>query len=484
MAAANASAVVPVKARQPQALYLLMAAELLDRFAYYAFLSVFVLYLSNTVGMDESRTFLVFGAFTSFAALTTLAGGFAADRIFGFGRSIVAGAGLLCVGYAILALGGPSAIYIALGTIVAGNGLVHGNLPALLGLFYGEDDPRRETGFTYLYLAINMGGFLGALAMGLLAVRFGYEAAFLISAAAKLLFLMTFIAGRRALAGLDRPPALGSNAPALNGIATLAVVAILATCVMLLEYPSYAAGILFAVGGLAIGAYVGLALREAADVRRRVYVHLVLVGAAVVFWAIYQQYAASVLVFIDHDTDRTILDWKVPPSEFTSLNAAFVLLVGPVLAQLWIWLDARGIVVTRYAKFAIGLTVTGLSFLLLSIGGATTPAGAKTVIAWIVVFQFVIAIGEMCLSPVGFALTSALAPKRLAGFAMGIWYLAVAIAFFLSGVIALPVAESAAGVPAPPFAFEVSFAAYGAAGIVMGLVVVLLTPRLRRLAAD
>lgn len=481
---ADAKTALPDEARQPRALYLLMATELLDRFAYYAFLSVFVLCLANALGMDESRTFLVFGAFTSLAAVTTLAGGFAADRIFGFGRSIVAGAILLCAGYATLALGGQSAIYIALGTIVAGNGLVHGNLPALLGLYYGEEDPRREAGFTYLYLAINMGGFLGALAMGLLATRFGYETAFLIAAAAKLLFLVTFIAGRSLLEGRERPPEIKGNRSSLNAVAILAVGAVLALCTALLEYPRYAAAILFVVGGLAIGTYIGLAFREDVGVRRRVFVHLVMVGAAVVFWAIYQQYAASVLVFIDDDTNRTILDWKVPPSEFTSLNAAFVLLVGPVLAWLWIRLDARGIVVTRYTKFALGLIFAGLAFVLLSVGVAMTPAGAKTVIAWIVVFQFVIAIGEMCLSPVGFSLTSALAPKRLAGFAMGIWYLSVAIAYFLSGVIALPVADSASGTPAPPIAFEISFAAYGAAGLAMGVVVVLLTPRLRRLAAD
>jgi POT family proton-dependent oligopeptide transporter len=483
MVAAKTSIVPEAPARQPKALYLLMAGELLDRFAYYAFLSVFVLYLTQTVGISESRAFLIFGAFTSFAALTTLAGGFAADHIFGFGRSIIAGAGLLCVGYATLAFGGETLLYVALATVIAGNGLVHGNLPALLGLFYGDDDPRRENGFTYLYLAINLGGFLGALAMGLLATRFGYGAAFAVSAAAKLLFLITFVAGRGVLEGRERPPEIARNAQLYRTAGGLAVAAMLAACVVLLEYPDYAAGILFVVGGFAVGAYIVLGMREEVAVRRRVFVHLVIVGAAVVFWAIYQQYAASVLVFISDDTDRSILGWKVPPSEFTALNAGFVLLVGPVLTRMWLWLNERGYPVKRYSKFALGLVFTGIAYLLLGLGIATTPAGAKTVLFWIVVFQFVIAIGEMCVSPVGFALTSALAPKRLAGFAMGIWYLAVAIAFFLSGVIALPVAGKAPEA-ASPFVFGVSFAAYGVAGAVMGMVIMALIPRLRRLASD
>jgi POT family proton-dependent oligopeptide transporter len=470
--------------RQPRALYLLMAAELLDRFAYYAFLSVFILYLTNTLGILEARAFLIFGAFTSFAALTTLAGGFAADRIFGFGRSIIAGAAFLCVGYATLAFGGKAMLFVGLGTIIAGNGLVHGNLPALLGLFYDEDDPRRENGFTYLYLAINLGGLLGALAMGLLAVHFGYVTAFAVSAAAKLLFLITFVAGRGVLEQRDRPPVIRDHAARYKILGVGAVFAILALCVVLLEFPQYAGWILFVVGGAAIGTYIVLGFREDEAVRRRVLVHVVIVGAAVVFWAIYQQYAASVLVFIDDDTNRTILDYKVPPSEFTALNAGFVLLVGPILTWLWLWLDKRGFPVSRYARFAIGLVFTGLAFLLLSLGVFTTPHGAQTVIAWIVVFQFVVAIGEMCLTPVGFALTSSLAPKRLAGFAMGIWYLSVAIAFYLSGVIALPVAGTTPGASGSPIAFEISFAAYGAAGVAAGIVIALMIPRLRRLAGD
>jgi proton-dependent oligopeptide transporter, POT family len=473
----------PIGARQPKALYVLMGAELFDRFAYYAFLSVLILFLVDRRGLDEAQAFLVFGAFTSLAALTTLAGGFAADRVFGFGRAIVSGAVLLFAGYGLLAFGGTTLLYAGLAIVITGNGLVHSNLPALLGRFYGDEDERREAGFTYLYMAINLGGFLGPLAMGILSTRYGYGAGFAVAAIAKAMFLVIFLAGRRWLEKQDRPRPDARTGWRWQAACAAAVPAIAVASVVLLDFPVLTAWVLFVTGGGAIGAYVVIASRQGAQVRRRVLAHLLLVMAAVVFWAIYQQYAASVLVFINTDVDRSILDWAVPPSEFASLNPIFAVIAAPLLAWFWTWRATRGAPVNNFAKFAIGLGITGLAFVVLSLGVFFTPQGARTVMAWIVGFHLVLAIGEMCFSPIGFALTSRLAPKELAGFAMGIWYLSIATAYYLSGVIALPVAGSAAGRQVPPETFGEAFAAYGAAGFLMGVVVALLIPRLKAMTA-
>jgi len=472
--------------RQPPALYVLMAAELFDRFAYYAFLSVLLLFLVDRHDVSEPQGLLVFGAFTSLAALTTLAGGFAADHVFGFGRAILAGALLLLCGYGILATGDERLLYIGLAVIVTGNGLVHSNLPALLGRFYGDEDARREPGFTYLYMAINMGGFLGPLAMGVLSTQYGYGVGFAVAAVSKGLFLVSYLVGRRWLDGRDRLPS-GKTVPRHRQFGAVAMVPVIfGVSLLLLDVPRLAGWVLFGVGGAAIGAYVVAAIREGGRARARVAAHLAVVAAAVVFWAIYQQYAASVLIFITADVNRGILDWAVPPSEFAALNPIFAVIVAPLLGLLWTRLAARGKPVSAFAKFALGLSITGTAFLLLSLGVLTTARGVQTVMAWVIGFHLLLAIGEMCLSPIGFALTSRLAPKALSGFAMGIWYLSIAVAYYLSGVIALPVAGPVAGTKAaasvPEAVFGEAFAAYGAAGIAMGIVIALLVPRLRRMA--
>ncbi|MEK9662860.1 MAG: peptide MFS transporter [Alphaproteobacteria bacterium] len=470
---------------QPKALYVLFMTELWERFGYYSLVSVFTLYLIDELKIAEQTAFLIFGAYTAFIYLTGVAGGFAADKVLGYGQAILLGAAIMCFGYVGLAFGAVSSMYAALALLVVGNGFFKPNVSALLGVYYEADDPRRSAGFTLFYMGINVGGLLGSLLAGLIAQKFGYPVAFAVAGAGKLVSMATFWAGRRGLEARDFPsPDAMTNARGY-GLVVLYIVVALAAAVVLLSRPE-AAGVALGIAvGVVFAGYLAIVLREPLEIRNRLLVHLALVIAAIAFFAVYQQYAVSVTVFTDKDIDRTIFGWHLPASEFTSLNPAFILLFSPLLALLWPALARRGRGVDDLLKFVLGLAFLGLGYWLLVAGIVETAGGAKTTLGWIVGFYALFTLGELCLSPVGLALTTRLAPPHLAGLVMGVWLMALTVANYGSGLLGqLVVLPKGAAAAAEVAAYREAFLIYGAIAIATGIVLLLVVPQLRRLIGD
>lgn len=328
-------------------------------------------------------------------------------------------------------------------------------------------------------MATNIGGMLGPVAIGLCVGWWGYPAGFAVAGAAKVLTLVSYLAGRRHMAEHTAPPEHARNHRRwrLGGLAGIAVTVV--ACTVLLGQPVWAGWILLAACIAAGAAYVVMMLRESVAVRRRLLAHLVVVVGAVVFWAIYQQFTASVLIYTDDDVQRRLLHWLVPATFFNSLNPAFVLLLSPLFVLLWRRAARRDREPHDFFKLGAGVTIAGLAFWLLSLGIIVDDTGVRTAVGWVLGFQFLLAVGEMLVGPVGLTLTTTLAPRHLASFAMGIWYLSTAAAYYLSGVLADFVA--AKGKPSLAL-FEGGFSKYGLIGVLGGVAVLVVAPRLRRLA--
>ena len=477
------SAAAPGARPQPGALRVLFMTEACERFGYYVMVSIFTLYLTESLKMPDSKAFLIFGAYYSYAFLATVAGGFAADRVLGFGWSIIIGAALMAAGYFVLALGSSATIYAALALLVVGMGFFKANVSALLGRFYDDNDPRRSVGFTIFYMGINVGAFLGSLLAGLIAREFGYGAAFAIAGAGKLLAIVFYRLGKRRIGNLDAPPATAQATPAWSILVFVLAAALLAASAILLARPEIAGVVLAVVGTLAVIFYVVLIFRQSGDVRRRLLVHLALVAAAVIFFAVYLQDNTSVLLFTDRDVTRTVFGWVVPAPEFASLNGAFILMLAPLLALLWPWLSGRGIHIGDLLKFVLGLAFIGIAYLLLDLGIFEAATGARTNFEWIVLFYFVLTTAELCLSPVGLSLTTELAPRHLSGIAMGIWFIGTAAANYLSGLLG-QVADvpKGTGAAAEVAIYSHAFLVFGAIGLAAAVIFLALVPRLRRMA--
>jgi POT family proton-dependent oligopeptide transporter len=87
------------------------------------------------------------------------------------------------------------------------------------------------------------------------------------------------------------------------------------------------------------------------------------------------------------------------------------------------------------AKFALALTFMALSFLVLVPAGSMAQSGEGVRVSpwWLVAAYAVSELGELCLSPVGLSAVTKLAPVRILGLMMGVWFLSNAFGNKLAG---------------------------------------------------
>ncbi|MGV8944130.1 POT-type proton-dependent oligopeptide transporter, partial [Thermomonas sp.] len=119
----------------------------------------------------------------------------------------------------------------------------------------------------------------------------------------------------------------------------------------------------------------------------------------------------------------------------TYLGALFLVLLAPLFAALWAWLDQRGADPSKPVKSAIGLVFAGLSFIPLALAAQQVGVtGAMASVWWLVLAYLILEIGEMCLSPVGLSAVTQLAMPRVVSLMMGTWFLATAFSETLAAL--------------------------------------------------
>jgi POT family proton-dependent oligopeptide transporter len=156
--------------------------------------------------------------------------------------------------------------------------------------------------------------------------------------------------------------------------------------------------------------------------RSRLRAYVPLFVAATLFWMIFEQAASTLAQYAESRTDLEVLGTTLSPELFQSINPALIIILAPVFAWLWVKLDDRP---PTAVKFAIGLTFAALSFVFLA-GMSAVFADTKSP-PWVLGGVYLLqTIGELCLSPVGLAATTLLAPKAFRGQAMALWFLAPA----------------------------------------------------------
>jgi POT family proton-dependent oligopeptide transporter len=168
--------------------------------------------------------------------------------------------------------------------------------------------------------------------------------------------------------------------------------------------------------------------------RKRLLTMLVLFIASTVFWSLYEQAGSTLNLFADRSTDNRLFGMAFPASWFQAVPAIFIILLAPVFAWLWLRLGKRD--PSSPTKFVFGLAFVGLGFVVLVPAAALAASGVKVSPLWLAVTYLLHTIGELCLSPVGLSATSKLAPARVAGLMMGVWFLTISLGSYIGGRVA------------------------------------------------
>ena len=437
----------------PRGLSTLFFTEMWERFSYYGMRALLLLYMTaplaaGGLGFDVAQGGAIYGLYTSMAYMAVLPGGWIADRLIGQRRAVLYGGLIISSGHFSMAVPSLVTFYLGLVLIVIGTGLLKGNVSVIVGQLYTADDHRRDAGFSIFYMGINLGAFLAPLVCGYLGQRVSWHAGFAAAGVGMAFGVVQYVLGGRHLGdkGLHPVPAaspqagaaLRSKAALWGGlfVALLAVVGI----------GGYTGALPITAVGVADAAGVGLLLSTViffawlltssewtSGERKRLVVVAVLFLAAALFWSVFEQAGSTLNLFADQDTRTEFLGVSFPSSWFQSVNSFFIFTLAPVFAWLWVKLAARGQEPSSPGKFVFGLVCVGLGFVILMGPASAAAAGDKVSPLWLVLTYLLHTIGELSLSPVGLSAMTRLAPARIAGLVMGVWFLATSVGNFIGG---------------------------------------------------
>ena len=466
------AAVMPGKSGHPPGLWILFFAELWERFCFYGMRALLAVYVADLFFVQQSEASLIYGAYTALIYATGIFGGAIADRILGFRRSIVLGGLIMAAGCLLLVLRDKDMFLLGLSLLIVGNGLFKPNISSLVGKLYPINDPRRDAGFTIFYMGINMGALLAPLACAAVSRAFpkrvpfaqlwpgmennehyaawktdgfaelpDYRWGFLLAGIGILLGVVVFVLGRNKLGDQGLPPkgreGFGSPAVVMIGCAVLTPLVYL-----LIANKTIAGYILMALAACVVGYLIRFAKSCFAAGDRiggqRIFALLALLVANTVFWSAFEQAGNSLNFFARdyvHMVHVPVLNEAFSFEWFQSVNSLFIVLLGPVFAWSWLYLDNRRRNPSIPTKFGIGVVLVGLGFGVIMWAMSSVGMQGKVSFWALVLLYLVHTCGELCVSPVGLSMVTKLAPQKMTGMVMGSWFLSISCANFLAGQI-------------------------------------------------
>jgi len=398
----------------PVGLYVLFFVEMWERFSYYGMRAILTLYLAAPIilgdpqsgfGWSNGETLSFYGTYTMFVYLTSIPGGWIADKFIGQKKAVMLGGILLCIGHSILAINAQWAFFTGLIFIVIGVGFLKPNISTMVGGLYNKGDDRRDRGFYVFYIGINLGAFLGALIVGAVAAKYGWHYGF-------------------GLAGIGM---------AIGQIVYMYGLKYLGT----------------------VGEFIGKADSPNKDLLKkplnkvekdRMLVMFLSFLIIIVFWGAFEQAGGLMSLYTDQKTDRILsfslpfIGNEIPAAVFQSINAFFIIVLGTAVGSFWHKWKNKGKESSSLFKMAIGVIIMAFGFLFMSKAASETlmngdVVAEKSAMIWLVLAYLFHTIGELCASPVALSFITKLAPIKYASFMMGAYFAATGIGNKVAGAI-------------------------------------------------
>ncbi len=488
----------------PVGIYICFLTEMWERFSYYGMRALLILYLTKYHLFSGEKASMIYGAFVGLVYMLPIIGGYLSDRYLGSRKSVTYGAILLVAGHSLMAYHGSAAymdgdvvvrddeainiFFLALALIITGVGFLKANITTVVGALYGPKDPRRDSGFTIFYLGLNLGALVSMLLVGYVGETYGWNYGFSIAGIGMLFGLLVFLWGQKLLDGHAEP-----NNPeilkekALFGISKelaiyLGGIGMVFASWILMQYQEAVGVLLGTSGAVMVAIIVSYGFMKCTRIERdRLIVALILIVFQSVFYALFEQQAASLTLLADQQFDRTIFGWEVKASQVQTMNTLFVCLLAPVMAWIWLALGKRNLEPSIPLKFAMAMLIIGAGYIIFAKGLAIENQNGKNFL-WLVFIYFSLSWAELFIIPVGLSMITKISVARIVGMMMGTWFLFMAVGNYMAGWISSLMGVDGHGVSAE-LDMTATMDVYTTIGMVsvgVGLFIIVLTPLLKK----
>ncbi len=470
----------------PKGLFLLFMAEMWERFSYYGMRALLIFYLIQHWLFEESKAYVIYGAYTALVYIAPVVGGYLADRYIGQRKAVLFGAVLLTFGHFFMAFegsGGQSdpminVFWLALALIIVGSGFLKANISVIVGQLYARTDIRRDPAYTIFYMGINVGAATASIICGYLGQTYGWEYGFGLAGIGMLVGLIFFVVGKPLLLGKGEP----KDPEAIKGGKEWGIygagLAMVALCWAAIQYQELVGTVLGVFGGGLVLYVLSIAVTKLQpEERNRIFAAMFLILVSIVFWALFEQAGSSLNVFTEKHVDTV----GVNASMFQSINAIYIVLLAPVFAMLWQGMARKGMEPSTPMKFGLAVIQVGLGFLVLVWGSQSAGINVPTPVIFIFLIYLLHTTGELCLSPVGLSAMNRLSPGHMASLIMGTWFFASATGNFAAGLIAAATGGEGVGEEAGKQVVLDVYSTVGWYAVGIGVAVMVISPLIKKL---
>jgi len=472
----------------PQGTAALFFIQIFSTLGFDVLYSTLVLYATKHLQLSVKVATTLMGVFGAFNYGLHLFGGYLGGRFLSNRNLFVGGMALQVIGCACIATGTLALFYVGLALFLTGSGLNVTCINMMLTQRFTPEDPRREGAFLWNYAGMNVCFFVGFSVAGHFQATESYSSLFIFATLGNFVAIILAFFNWRTLT--DRNTPLLDKTPNQFRLRQLVGIGILVGLVpvvwFMLQRPGGTETIIKAIcGGVALMLiYLTMRHRDRRE-RRNMTAYLILTVGSLMFWSLYQMAPNGLMLFAVNNVDLMVGPVRIQPQLIQNINTVCIVLGGPVLASLFTRLRVRGWRIDIPKQFAASLLLMALAFLILPVGIKLAGADGKSAFVWLFLSYVLQSIGELLISPIGYAMIGKLAPRQYQGVMMGSWMLWTGLASLFagdfSGMIPEPIGTTAV-VTNPGYARL--FAELGAGSLAVGVALVVLIPFLRKLITD
>jgi proton-dependent oligopeptide transporter, POT family len=474
--------------KAPEGTAVLFFIQIFSTLGFAVLYSTLVLYATKHLQLPVKMATVLMGVFGAFNYGLHLFGGYLGGRFLSNRNLFVGGMALQVIGCACIATGTLALFYVGLALFLTGSGLNVTCINMMLTQRFTPEDPRREGAFLWNYAGMNVGFFVGFSVAGHFQATESYSSLFIFATLGNFMAIILAFFNWKTLS--DRNTPLLDKTPKQFRLRNLVGIAILIGLVpvvwFMLQRPGgterIMKGISAAVAVTLIYLTVGHSDRRE---KRNMTAYLILTVGSLMFWSLYQMAPNGLMLFAVNNVNLVMGPVRIQPQWIQNINTVCIVLGGPLLASLFMRLRARGWKIDIPKQFAASLLLMAVAFLILPVGIKLAGTDGKSAFVWLFWSYVLQSIGELLISPIGYAMIGKLAPRQYQGIMMGSWMLVTGLASLFagdfSGMIPEPTGSTAAATNA---GYATLFTELGLGSLAVGVALVVLIPFLRKLITD
>lgn len=444
------------KGKYPKQLWYLFFSEMWERFCFYGMRGMLAVFMVNVLVMDERTANLQYGATQAWVYAFTFIGGLFADKILGLRKSLFWGGILMIIGSVILAIDPKNFFFIGIGFTIVGTGFFKPNISSMVGQLYKEDDPRRDAGFSFFYMGVNLGALIGgyiciAVAEGslwqsLVPENLRWNVGFGFAAVVMIISLLTFTQTQKSLGTIGLSPLkdiLDSKRKQLEIVTYLGSLLIIPVIIIMVANTIYTDYFMMIIGPASI-LYLFYEMKNfSSSENKKLLAALVFIIFSIFFWAFFEQSGGSLSLFAANNLNNEILGVQLSPNGVNnSANSFFVIGFAALVGLVWLWMAKRKIEPNTVIKFGLAFIFLAAGFWIFYYTKFFADLNGRTSLGVFTFGWFIITFGELCLSPIGMSAMTKLSPQKTQAVIMGMWFLASAYGQYFAGLLGANIAEA------------------------------------------